>query len=180
MDENPLQFTSFSLGGSTNDASSVSKYDPSCHFSMGYGMNEDPPTALSLSQWYHGQTTTSHSYVKFLEESTTFLPKAPEKYIVDTIPLAVGSMHDVNGVSEIPSEILYDNLANACGFKLSDSSLVMDAWKEKQTIPVLSNCHEASTSITGLLHGSQNKVIYGGKAQILCKRSSSLLLELNF
>ena len=120
--ENPLQLMSFSFGGSINDASYVPKDDPSHHFTRGSGKNENPPNALYLSQWIHGQPT-SHNYVKFLEESSTFPHKAPAKDIVDAIPLPVGSLHAVNGVSEIPSEVLYNSLANACGFKLADPSL---------------------------------------------------------
>ncbi|XP_034689842.1 transcription factor bHLH69-like isoform X4 [Vitis riparia] len=84
--ENPLQLMSFSFGGSINDASYVPKDDPSHHFTRGSGKNENPPNALYLSQWIHGQPT-SHNYVKFLEESSTFPHKAPAKDIVDAIPL---------------------------------------------------------------------------------------------
>ncbi|XP_059593823.1 transcription factor LRL2 isoform X2 [Vitis vinifera] len=128
--ENPLQLMSFSFGGSINDASYVPKDDPSHHFTRGSGKNENPPNALYLSQWIHGQPT-SHNYVKFLEESSTFPHKAPAKDIVDAIPLP-----------------------------LADPSLIMDAWKENLSVPVLNNHHEASTSAAGFLCSSQNEVTY--------------------
>ncbi|XP_034681977.1 transcription factor PIF3-like [Vitis riparia] len=154
--ENPLQLMSFSFGGSINDAYYVPKDDPSHHFTRGSGKNENPSNALYLSQWIHGQPT-SHNYVKFREKSSTFPHKAPAKDIVDVILLPVGSLHAINGVSEIPSEVLYNSLENACGFKLVDPSLIMDAWKEKLSIPVLDNHHEASTSVAGFLCSSQNE-----------------------
>ena len=165
-DENPLQLMSFSFGGSVNDASPVPNDDPSHPFTTVSGKNENSHNALSLSQWIHPQPT-SHDYVKFLEENTTFVHKAPVKDdIVNDVPLSVGCVHSVNGVSEIPSEILYNSLANACGFKHADSSLIMDAWKEKLS-PVLNNNHVSSTSV-GFLSCGQNEVIYGENGNSLC------------
>lgn len=160
--ENPPLLMSFSLGGSVNDPSNVPLDDPSHRFTTGSGNNENSPNTLSLYQWIHSQPT-SHEYVKFLEESKTFDHKAPAKDIIDAVPLSVGRMHSANGVSEISSEVLYNSLANACGFKLADSSLILDAWKEKLS-PVLSNNHETSTSM-GFLCCGQNEVICGKNRQ---------------
>ncbi|KAK9281760.1 hypothetical protein L1049_004665 [Liquidambar formosana] len=130
--ENPVQLMSLTFGGSSHDVPLVPEDDPSQHYIMAAGRNENHHNALPFPQWMYCPQT-AHNYVEFLAESSTLVHKAATSYTPEGNALPADSIHAVNGVSEIQS--IHNNLGKTCDFKYADYSLNMDPCKERHLRP---------------------------------------------
>ncbi|KAK7277660.1 hypothetical protein RJT34_22675 [Clitoria ternatea] len=104
--ENQLQLMSCDTGGTNNDVS---------HSTEGHHHPIPPWTCLPKP--------SSHNYVEYLSESSTYLPNTSTEYMIGTNYLPLGIINDGTNVTNgTDRNLFYNDPGKACGFKAIGSS----------------------------------------------------------
>ncbi|BAT95619.1 hypothetical protein VIGAN_08237600 [Vigna angularis var. angularis] len=116
-EEIPVQLTSCDTGGTTNDVSHSAEGhlipNPKFFIAASSGRNESHWTCFPKP---------SHNYVKYLSESSTYLPNTSTDYMMGGSYLPVGSITDGNVVNGSDRNFFYNDPGKVCAFKPIGSS----------------------------------------------------------
>lgn len=106
-------------------------------FVMASGSNENQHGAGSSFQWIQ-HPNAPRGYVEFLKENNE---DAPTAQVLESIGLAVGGSHAIDGTSGIQREVLYHDEGKPFSFR-ADNCYSVDIGMEKSESPA-SNSYEA-------------------------------------